>query len=51
MSPKEIMIEHIKFWTSRECDKLTDEDIELVRKLAEVVGIKVKERRQLYIAE
>jgi|GEM_PF-5293013 hypothetical protein len=43
MSPAEIMREHIEFWTSDECGALSKEDMELVRKLAAVCGVKVPE--------
>jgi hypothetical protein len=39
MSPAEIMREHIEFWTSDECPKLSREDVEFVKKLAEVSGV------------
>ncbi len=39
MGPAEIMREHIEFWTSDECTTLSKEDVELVRKLAEVSGV------------
>lgn len=39
MSPAEIMREHIVFWTSDDCTALSREDVELVRKLAEVSGV------------
>jgi hypothetical protein len=41
MSPAEIMREHIEFWTSDECTTLSREDIELVRKLADVSGVEL----------
>jgi hypothetical protein len=39
MSPAEIMREHIEFWTSGECQTLSQEDVELVKRLAEVSGV------------
>ncbi|HMD67780.1 MAG TPA: hypothetical protein VKF42_02810 [Chitinivibrionales bacterium] len=39
MSPAEIMREHIEFWTSSESPPLSREDIELIRKLADVSGV------------
>jgi hypothetical protein len=39
MGPAEIMREHIEFWTSNECPPLSREDVELVKRLAEVSGV------------
>jgi hypothetical protein len=41
MGPREIMMEHLEFWTSSECPPLSQEDMELVKKLAAVLGVKV----------
>jgi hypothetical protein len=41
MSPREIMLEHIEFWTSSECPPMSQEDMELVKKIAEVLGVRV----------
>jgi hypothetical protein len=35
------MLEHLEFWTSSECPPLSQEDMELVKKLAAVLGVKV----------
>jgi hypothetical protein len=45
------MMEHIQFWTSRECPPMSREDMELIEKLAHVVGIRLVMRAQLEIAE
>jgi len=39
MGPREIMLEHIEFWTGKECPPLSQNDMELVKRLADVVGI------------
>jgi hypothetical protein len=44
MGPREIMLEHLEFWTSSECPPMSQEEIELVGKLAEAVGVKVYAR-------
>jgi hypothetical protein len=41
MGPREIMLEHIEFWTSSDCPQLSQEDMDLVKKIAEVLGVKV----------
>jgi hypothetical protein len=33
------MLEHIEFWTGPECLPLSTEDMELVKRLADVVGV------------
>ena len=47
MGPREIMLEHLEFWTSPECPPMSDDEIELVKKLARVVGVKVVSRLHL----
>lgn len=42
-------MEHIRFWTSDECPALSREDIELIQKLAGVVGIRLAAQTQLKI--
>jgi hypothetical protein len=44
MGPREIMMEHLEFWTSDDCPPMSQEEIELVRKLAEVIGVKLSLR-------
>jgi hypothetical protein len=39
MIVRELMLEHFKFWASDECPPLSEEDRELIAKLAEVVGV------------
>jgi hypothetical protein len=39
MIVREIMLEHFKFWASDECPPLSEEDIELIARLAEAVGV------------
>jgi hypothetical protein len=51
MSPREIIMEHIRYWTSEECRPLSAEDGEFVMKLAECVGIKLAARTRLEIIE
>jgi hypothetical protein len=46
MGPREIMLEHIEFWTSDECPPMSQEDMELVKKLAGVLGVRVFSRLQ-----
>ncbi len=41
MSPREIIIEHIRYWTSDECRGLSPEEGEFVMKLAELAGVKL----------
>jgi hypothetical protein len=39
MIVREIMLEHFKFWASDECPPLSEEDLALIARLAEVVGV------------
>jgi hypothetical protein len=41
MIVREIMLEHFKYWASDECPPLSEEDVELIARLAEVVGVTV----------
>jgi hypothetical protein len=41
------MMEHMEFWTSSECPPMSQEDLELVKKLAGVLGVKVSARLHL----
>jgi hypothetical protein len=47
MGPREIMMEHLEFWTSDDCPPMSQEDIDLVKKLADVLGVTVFTRLQL----
>jgi hypothetical protein len=38
------MMEHLDFWTSSECPPMSQEDMVLVKKLAEVLGVKIVTR-------
>jgi hypothetical protein len=49
MGPYEIMMEHIEFWASNECPPLSCEDIQLISKLANVLGVKLSMRTRLEI--
>ena len=49
MSPKEIIMEHLRYWTSEECRPLSAEDGEFVMKLAECVGVKLAAKTRLEI--
>ena len=51
MSPREIIMEHIRYWTSEECCALSPEDGEFILKLAELVGIKLATKTRLEIIE
>lgn len=51
MGPYEIMMEHIKFWTSKECPALTGDDIQLIQKLAGVLGVKLAVKTQLELVD
>jgi hypothetical protein len=42
-------MEHIHYWTSDECRPLSPEDGEFVKKLAELVGIRVAAKTRLEI--
>jgi hypothetical protein len=44
MGPREIMMEHLEFWTSSDCPPMSQEDMELVKKLAGVLGVRVSAR-------
>lgn len=43
------MLEHLEFWTNPECPPMSDEDVELVKKLAKAMGIKVVNMLRLEI--
>ncbi|MGB7566331.1 MAG: hypothetical protein WBM07_00610 [Chitinivibrionales bacterium] len=49
MGPYEIMMEHIEFWASNECPPLSCEDIQLISKLANVLGVKLSVRTHIEI--
>jgi hypothetical protein len=51
MSPREIIMEHIHYWTSEECRALSPKDSEFVMKLAELVGVKLAPKTRLEIIE
>ena len=51
MSPREIIMEHIRYWTSEESSPLSPEDGEFVMKLAELVGLKLATKTRLEIIE
>ena len=51
MKPREILLEHIRFWTSAECPPLAVEDMELVQKIGEIIGVKIGVRSQMVIVE
>lgn len=51
MGPREIMLEHIEFWTSSECPPMSEEDLELVRKLADAVGVTLTAGRRIELVE
>ena len=51
MKPREILLEHIRFWTSVECPPLAVEDMELVQKIGEIIGVKIGVRSQMVIVE
>jgi len=51
MGPREIMMEHIRFWASEECTPLSSSDLQLIQKLADVMGVKLRARTQLEIVE
>jgi hypothetical protein len=51
MSPREIIMEHISYWTSDECCGMSQEDGEFVRRLAELAGVKVSLKTRLEIVE
>jgi hypothetical protein len=38
------MMEHLEFWTSSDCPPMSLEDLDLVKRLAEVVGVKIYTR-------
>jgi hypothetical protein len=47
MGPREIMMEHLDFWTSADCPPMSQDDIDLVKKLAAVLGVTVFTRLHL----
>jgi hypothetical protein len=49
MSPREIIMEHIQYWTSDECRPLSPEDGEFVMKIAELAGMKLAQKTRLEI--
>lgn len=42
MGPREIMLEHFDFWTSDECTPLPQEEVDLIERLAETVGVRLE---------
>ena len=44
MGPREIMIEHFEFWTSDECPPLPREEVDLIERLADAVGVRLARR-------
>jgi hypothetical protein len=44
-------MEHIHYWTSEECRSLSPEDSEFVKKLAELVGVRLSTKTRLEIIE
>jgi hypothetical protein len=51
MGPREIMLEHIEFWTSGECPPMSEEDMELIKKLAAVVGVTLAAGKMVKLVE
>jgi hypothetical protein len=51
MNPREIIMEHIHYWTSEECRAMSPEDGEFVKKLAELVGVKLAAKTRLEIID
>jgi hypothetical protein len=47
MGPREIMLEHFDFWTSDECTPLPQEEVDLIERLAEAVGVRLDKHPKL----
>jgi hypothetical protein len=38
------MMEHLEFWTSADCPPMSQEDIDLVKHIADLLGVKIFSR-------